>query len=163
MLPVKAFVYQGYRSCPASADQDCVDRHTQRVFPVICDRRCLGGRSCKAGVGVCRFGLGALDPVFALPVDQVVGCFSHTFPVNVTVISQSDVGENCIFLHRGHGCRVGLPAGSGGNAEETGFGIDGVESAVRAEAHPGDVVTDCLHFPVRESRQQHGQIGLAAG
>lgn len=29
--------------------------------------------------------------------------------------------------------------------------------------HPGDIITHTLHFPSRESRVHHGQVGLSTG
>ena len=40
-------------------------------------------------------------------------------------------------------------AGARGDAEEAGLGVDGVEAAVVAELHPGDVVADGLDLPAR--------------
>ena len=37
------------------------------------------------------------------------------------------------------------------------------EAAVGAELHPGDVVADRLDLPVGQGRDQHRQVGLAAG
>ena len=41
--------------------------------------------------------------------------------------------------------------GAGGDAEEAGLGVDGVEAAVVAELHPGDVVADGLDLPARQA------------
>ena len=62
-----------------------------------------------------------------------------------------------------HGVRVGVVAGAGGHAEEPGLGVDGVEPAVVAELHPGDVVADRLDLPAREGRDHHRHVRLAAG
>ena len=62
---------------------------------------------------------------------------------------------------------VGLLVGAGGDAEEAVLRVDGPQAAVLADAHPGDVVA---HAPdliallaVDLGRDQHGQVGLAAG
>ena len=46
--------------------------------------------------------------------------------------------------------------------EETRLGVDGVQSSVVAKLHPADIVTDCFHFPARNSGDQHGKVRLAA-
>jgi len=58
---------------------------------------------------------------------------------------------------------VRLRRGAWRHAEEPGFGVDGVQPSVGADLHPRDVVADTLAFPPRDGRDQHGQVGLAAG
>ena len=53
--------------------------------------------------------------------------------------------------------------GAGGDAEESRFGVDGVEAAVGAELHPGDVVADGLDLPAGKRRDHHRHVRLAAG
>ena len=91
--------------------------------------------------------------------------FAHAFPPHVAVVGQRDVGEDDVFLQRRHGIEVGLLAGAGGHAEETGFGVDGVEPAVLCRLDPGDVVADGGDLPAVEAlgRNQHREVGLAAG
>ena len=61
-----------------------------------------------------------------------------------------------------HRIRVGVHRGAGGNTEETGFGVDGVESAIFTKFHPSDVITDTLRLPTRNRRREHGEVRLAA-
>jgi hypothetical protein len=70
-----------------------------------------------------------------------------------------------LALERGHGVVVGLLRGAGGDAEVAGFRVDGVEAAVLARLDPGDVVADRGDLPAAEGlgRDQHGEVGLAAG
>lgn len=51
----------------------------------------------------------------------------------------------------------------GRNAEEASFRVDGVQTAVRAEFHPSNIVADGLHLPTGNGRDHHGQVGLPAG
>ena len=103
-------------------------------------------------------------PVVALPVDEVVGLALQALPPHVAVVGQRDVGEDGVARRDGlHGVGVGLPVGAGRDAEEAELGVDGVEPAVLAEAHPGDVVADGLGAPARDRRLQHREVGLAAG
>src|SRR5699024_6566978 len=71
-----------------------------------------------------------------------------------------DVAAGLDGAHRG---RVRGVAGARRDAEETEFGVDGVELTVGAEAHPGDVVTESLGLPAGDGRFDHGEVGLAAG
>ena len=41
--------------------------------------------------------------------------------------------------------------------------VDGIQPAVRADLHPGDVVAERLSLPARDGRLDHRQVGLAAG
>src|SRR5699024_4683240 len=47
--------------------------------------------------------------------------------------------------------------------EEAGLGVDGPQSALVVETHPGDVVTDGLDLPSGDGRLEHGEVGLATG
>ena len=87
----------------------------------------------------------------------------HPLPPDVAVVGLGAVGEDRVALDRVHRVRVGLVAGVRGDAEEAGLGVDRVEAAVLAELHPGDVVADRLDLPVGQGRDQHRQVGLAAG
>ena len=99
-----------------------------------------------------------------LPVDRVLRRLAgHPLPPDVAVVGLGAVGEDRVALDRVHRVRVGLVAGVRRDAEEAGLGVDGVEAAVVAELHPGDVVADRLHLPARQGRDQHRQVGLAAG
>src|SRR5690606_13068096 len=132
--------------------------------------RVVGGSHGEAGVGVRRLDalfLGDLGrPVVALPVDQVSGGrVGHAFPPHVTVVGQRDVGEDHVAVERLHAVEVGVLVGARGDAEVAGFGVDGVQTAVLGGLDPGDVVTDGGDLPalVALGRDQHGEVGLAAG
>src|SRR5690606_27779396 len=55
-----------------------------------------------------------------------------------------------------------LLAGAGRDAEQAELGVDRVQPAVLAEAHPRDVVTDGLGAPAGQCRLQHREVRLAA-
>ena len=63
----------------------------------------------------------------------------------------------------GQRVRVGFAACPGRDAEKSGLRVDRIKPTVGAEFHPGNVVADGLDLPTRQGRDQHGQIGLAAG
>jgi hypothetical protein len=60
-----------------------------------------------------------------------------------------------------------LGRGAGRHAEEAGLRVDRVQAAIGAGAHPADVVADRPHLPagfaIALRRDQHRQVGLAAG
>ena len=123
---------------------------------------------CDAGVVKRAFGCAAGSSesgVQSLPC-QSTTCVrrlaGHPLPPDVAVVGEGAVGEDRVALDRCHRVRVRLVARARSDAEETGLGIDGVEAAVLAELHPGDVVTDRLHRPAGQGRDQHRQVGLAA-
>ena len=110
-------------------------------------------------------GVGLGSPVVAPPVGDVSRCLvGLAFPPHVTVVGQGDVGEDvAACLDGAHRGRVRRVTGARGNAEESELGVDGVELAVLAEAHPRDVVTEGLGLPAGDGRFDHGEVGLAAG
>ncbi|EEF93412.1 hypothetical protein CATMIT_01959, partial [Catenibacterium mitsuokai DSM 15897] len=72
-----------------------------------------------------------------------------------------------VGLDRSQRVRVRLGRGARRDAEVAGLGIDRVQAAVGARTHPADVVADRPHLPaglaIAFRRNQHGQVGLAAG
>ena len=82
------------------------------------------------------------------------------------VAGERDVGEDrvaarCVAI--AFGLVFGLVPGR--DAEEAGLRVDGPEPAVGPGPQPGDVVADGPHLVALglERRDQHGQVGLAAG
>ena len=165
VLPVERLGDERDVGGPAAAEQDRRDRHAGRVLPLRSDRRALLGRSGEAGVGVGGRGAGLGRPVVALPVDQVGRDVSSVRPSHQT--SPSSVFATLVKMQLAWSVfeRVGVGplAGAGGDAEEAGLGVDGVQPAVVAELHPGDVVADRLDLPTGQRRDEHGHVGLAAG
>src|ERR1700679_2871745 len=103
-------------------------------------------------------------PVVALPVDQVIRLTLQTFPPDVAVIGECDVGEDGVAAGDGaHRVRVGLPVGARCHPEETELRVDRVQPAVLAEPHPGDVVAEGFGTPPRNRGLQHCQVRLPAG
>ena len=91
----------------------------------------------------------------------------QAFPPRLVVGGDGDVGKNRVLVEHGQGIGIGRGAGAGRHAEVTRLGIDRIQAAVGAGAHPADVVADRPHFPailaITFRRNQHGQVGLAAG
>ena len=130
---------------------------------------------CEAGAVKRRVGMGSLGsglsgdfgrPAIALPIEALGGgLVGHAFPPDAAFGRERHVGEDGVAGQRGHGVGIGLVAGAGSDAEESGLGIDGAELAVRVGMNPGDVVADGPHLPALEAfgRNHHGEVGLAAG
>ena len=139
------------------------------VFPVGIDGGALAGGSGEAAVGM---GGGRRS----LPIRGSSGCRasrcssagglsvmpSHQTPpsgVRATLVKM-------VFLARvAMALGLVLARGAGGYAEEAGFGVDGAELAGGVGLDPGDVVADGPDLPAVEAfgRDQHGEVGLAAG
>ncbi len=110
------------------------------------------------------FAAGVGSPGAAQPVDQLSGLLvGHAFPPDVAVERHGAVGENGIVRDAEHGVGVRLHAGAGSHAEESVLGIDGVEAAIGAELHPGDVIADGLDLPAGKGGDHHRQICFATG
>ena len=86
-----------------------------------------------------------------------------SFPPDVAVIGQRDVGIERVVRDRFHGIRVRFEIRARDNPEVAVLGIDGVQAPI-ADLHPCDVVADSGDFPAFEMfrRNQHGKICLAA-
>jgi len=164
MVPVKALMNQRDGGFAAATDEDRGDRHASRIFPFRSDNRTLLGRGGETGIRMGSRFAGSLGPVAALPVDQVLRSIAaDAFPPHIAIVSQADIGEDGVLVDAAHRVEVGVIGGTRGNTEEAGFRIDRIEAAVSAVFHPGDIVTDGFDFPAGDGRDQHGQVGLAAG
>ena len=108
-----------------------------------------------------RLVVGAALPVFRRRAG------GHAFPPGLVVGGDADVGEDGIAVEHRHGIGIGLFAGARRHAEITRLGVDRVQAAVFARAHPADVVADRPDLPavaaITFRRDEHGQVGLAAG
>ena len=172
--PVKGLEDQRHGGGAASAEDHGADAHTRGIFPVGVDDRTIAGRSGEAAVWVAAedgFALCILlagGPVLAFPVDEMGGSFlGHAFPPHITIVGQRDIRKDGVAKDGIHGHGVAVVGGAGSNAEETGFGVDGVEIAIGAGLDPGDVVADTGDFPSflldLRRRDEHGEVCLAAG
>ncbi len=101
----------------------------------------------------------------ALPIRQLRRHLGgHPLPPGFPRSRHGHVGEYRVSFHRAHHVRIRQRVGSRRNAKKSRLGIDRMQIAVRPRLHPRDVVT---HGPysiagVLESRNHHGQVGLAA-
>ncbi|CRH92859.1 Uncharacterised protein [Chlamydia trachomatis] len=145
-----------------ATEEDSVNGHTLRCFPVGADDRALRCRNGEAAVRVSSLLAGLGGPVVAVPVDQVCRDLAvDAFPPHIAIVGQCDVGEDGVGAHGVHSHRVGVVRGARRNAEEAGFRVDCVQATIRARAHPRDVITDGLNGVTRDGRLEHGEVGLA--
>ena len=149
-----------------SAENDGVDRHAVRIFPLGVDAGAVARRGGEARVGV-RGGLTATRrPIFAQPTDEMRGrFFGHALPPHIAVVGQCHVGKDAVLPAGLHRIGIGAVGGAGRDAEPAGFGIDGARGAVRTGLNPGNVVAhrgDLVVFE-RGGRDEHGKVGFAAG
>ena len=165
VTPVERLVDQRRVMSQTAAEDERADGHAFGVFPVRINRRALARRSGETGVRMSRRRFRSGRPVVTLPIDQVGGFFfRHSFPPHVAVVRQGDVRKDRVRTAGLHGVVVRMFRRSRSDAEETGFGIDGVQTAVLPRFQPRDVIADRPNFPSLESGggNQHGQIRFAA-
>ena len=169
-VPVEGFVNQRHHVGAAAAENEGGDGHALGVFPGRVERRALVRRRGKAGVGMRRLAAGLLAdfrrPRLAGPVGQAGRRFlAHALPPDIAIGSQRHIGEDDVFFHGRHGVEVGGFRGARRDAKIPGLRIDGVEVAILTGLDPGDVVADGGDLPAiqRLRRDQHGEVGLAAG
>ncbi len=173
VVPVKALVNQGSGLGAAAAEHHSGDRHAVGVVELLGQAGAVHSGSSEAAVGMSQ--LAAVGGVLLAvdgntgPLLSVLGrILVQAFPPHSVVVQvMGNVGEDGA-LHGGvQSVGVGLLVGAGGNAEEAVFGVDGVQTAVLTNVHPGDIVANGPHFVallgVDFGRNQHGQVGLAAG
>ena len=107
-------------------------------------------------------------PVFALPVNQMIGqlacVFFDAFPPNIAVIGQGHIGKDHVFVQTGHAVGVGMVVGARGHAKVTRLWVDGHHLAIGLGFDPSNVVANGGDFPAIETfgGHQHGEVGFAA-
>jgi hypothetical protein len=104
-------------------------------------------------------------PEFSLPIDQTLRWLTaNALPPRLVVGSHRNVGEDGIAIQRLHDVWIGLPASTRRDAKESRFRIDGVQVAVVANVHPGDIVAngpDSVAL-ISQRGNHHGEIGFPA-
>ena len=170
VVPIAGLVHQGRGLGAAAAEDDGGNRHAFALVELSADAGAVLGGSGEAAVGMGALLLGGLAiPGLAGPIQSVLGrILVQAFPPHGVVVQVvGHVGEDGALLGGNQSVGVGLHVGAGGHAEEAVLGVDGVQLAIGALAHPGDVVA---HGPnlvaliaVAFRRDEHGQVGLAAG
>jgi len=140
-----------------AAEEDSTDWDTCRVLPLRGNARALASRGRETRVGVGNRLVAGWVILDTLPIDGTLGARSvHALPPDITVGSETDVGEDGVLLATVHGIGVGLEVGARGDTEEASFGVDGMEIAVLTELHPSDIVANSLNLPARKSGDKHG-------
>ena len=163
--PVARLEHERHQRFAATAEDDRRDRHAACLFSLRRPARTAFGRHREARIRM-RRGAIAGDVVVALPVlDRNAGI--ETFPPRLLVLGQRDIGEDGFAIQHRQGIGIGLGTGAGRDAEEARLWIDRPQASVFAGRHPADVVAHGPHLPaglaITLGRNQHGQIGLAAG
>src|SRR5574344_1884436 len=103
-----------------------------------------------------------LHPFVALPVDKLArSIVSDSFPPDILVLCEGDVGVDCVLLCSDHCIRVGVHRCSRNDSEESGFHAHCVESAVLAVSEPCDIIAECMHLPSWDGRNEHREVGLS--
>ena len=162
MLPVERLIDERHRRRASAAEENRRDGHPCGVLPIRINDRALRGRCRVSRIRMRRGLLIAGMPLFAQPTRQRRRRFIRLlFPPDIGVGGEGSVREDGIRCQRVHRVRVGVHRGAGSNPEETGFGVDSVESAIFPKFHPSDVVTDTLRLPSRNRWREHGEVRLA--
>ena len=169
VVPAEGLVNQRNGGRTTATEEDCRDRHACRIFPFLGNAGALLGRSGEASVRVSHFfalrSLVLRESVtgLALPVNELaLSRVADAFPPHVAVFSESAVRVDRVLFSRDKSVLVGFCRSTRGNAEEAGFRVDGVETAILTKLHPSNVVTDGFDLPARDSRDEHGEVRLTA-
>ena len=107
-------------------------------------------------------------PGIALPLKRVNRrVLIKTFPPNGIVVKiESNVGEDGVLFSGLESIEVRLLVGTGRNAEEAVLGVDGVQTTIRTDAHPSDIITNRPNLIALLTqvcgRNEHCQVGLTA-
>ena len=164
VVPVEGLGHEWDSGAAAATEQDGGDGHAIWVLPFGGNAGALAGGGGEACVGVGCGCFVVFCPGVVLPVgDSGWSFLGHAFPPDVAFRCEGGVGEDGVAPHGAHGVEVCFVAGEGGDAEEAGLGVDGVELAVGAVLHPADVVTNGFGFPAWDGWDEHGEVGFAAG
>jgi hypothetical protein len=167
VAPVEGLEHQRHGGRAAAAEDNAVDRHAVGILPF----GSIDGH-CEAGAVKRALAWAQTRPqsgVQSWPVQSMAWAGgSPSMPSHQT--SPSSVRPTLVKMQfslidsiaRGLVCRR-----CRGDAEVSGFRVDGVQLAVLVRPQPGDVVADDGGFPtgvlIALRRDEHGEVGLAAG
>ena len=157
--PVESLVDERNGAGAAAAENDGADGHAGGIFPGRIDGRTLRSRSGEARVGMRRLGAGllcAISGVHSLPLPvQALGgrLVGHAFPPHAAFRSESHIGEDGVAGESCHRVGIGFLRRSRGHAKESGFRIDGAQTALGVGLDPGNVVSHRPNLPVLQSRR----------
>ncbi len=169
VVPIAGLIDQGRALGAAAAEDDGRQGHSIGILPVIRDAGAILRGRGKAGIGMGDLGVGAVIMRLAGPVQQALGrLLGETLPPDGLVDGiQRHIGEDRIASGAGQSIGIAVGIGAGGNAEEAGLRVDGIELAVLANTQPCNIVAqrpDMITLLGKIIRGgHHGQIGLAAG
>ena len=162
--PVARLHHQRQQGRPAATEHDRTDRHALRRLGLRRPGRALPGADREARIGMRGRAVGRVVRA-TLPVGD--GRAGQAFPPRLVVGGDRHVGEDGVARDAGQRVGVGACAGARRHAEEAGLRVDRMQAAVCTRAHPADVVAHRPHLPavaaIALRRNQHGQVGLAAG
>ena len=107
MLPIERLEDERHRVAAPAAKNDRADRNAGSIFDMRIQYWIIAHRRGETAIGMGRFVFRCRRPVIAAPIDRMRGRRSvFSFPPSVAVISERDVGVNCVVLNRAHGVRV---------------------------------------------------------
>jgi len=163
VIPTSGFIYEGYCTRTATTKEDCRNGYACRVFPILINRRTLACRCGEASVCMSARLTRCRVVYLILPVDSSCRAIvADTFPPNIAVGSQTNVGEDGVLVRAVHSVGVSFQRGERSYAKETCLGVDGVQLSVCAELHPCNIVAHAFHLPTGKSGNKHCQIGFSA-
>ncbi|KNC23064.1 hypothetical protein FF38_06397 [Lucilia cuprina] len=166
MSPVAGFIDEWDTSRATTTEEHGTDGNTSGIFPGSINDGTLASRSTETGVRVSSRFARLLGPGVAQPIGNLYTgsqAAFHTFPVDTTIGGVGYIGEDGVLEDGVHGNGVGFHGSTGGNAEEAVFGINGTQSTIFVEFHPGNIITNTFDLVFLKSWVQHGKIGLTAG
>ena len=166
-VPVEGLVNERHGILATTAENEGAHRHALGILPVGVDAGALVCRRGKAGIGVCCHTAATRGPFSTLPVGQLCRRFvGQSFPPDIAVFGQGNIGKNGVGLTGSHGVRVGLVIGAGSHAKVAVLRINRIYLTVRTRLDPGNIIANCGNLPPlvleRLGWNQHGEVGLAA-
>ena len=168
--PVTGLIYQRSGLSAAAAKDDGGNRNAAGGIELIADTGAVLRGSGETAVGMgALFLRGLAVPGLALPVESMLRrILIQALPPNGIVIQiLHHVGKDGALLGGNQSVGIGLHVSAGGNAEEAVLRVDGPQAAVGALAHPSDIIANGPNLValllIALRRNQHGQVGLAAG
>ena len=106
-FPSARFDDQWHGIRASRAEDECGDRHTRWVIPFRIERWTLLRRHGESRIGMRRLASAAGCPRLPLPIGQMRGrLLRQTFPPDIAVIGQRNVGEDHVRPQRVHRIRI---------------------------------------------------------
>mmetsp|Transcript_13652 Transcript_13652/g.36659 ORF Transcript_13652/g.36659 Transcript_13652/m.36659 type:complete len:261 (-) Transcript_13652:3531-4313(-) len=165
MIPAPCLSAKRDRGCTTATKHNRGERDAFWRVPFGIEHRTKARSARVARVRMSSLATTCWRPFLICPVLQHRRRFErHSFPPNVAIRGECDVGEEAVAFQSLHGGVIRYIACAWCNSEKAGLRIDRPQTPIVADMYPSNVIAYNTYFVARKfwCRHHHAQIRLSA-